>query len=67
MYNLLLIFFVIFSVSQFTLYGILKGSKPDFHVSMQPEKVKLFYASLIDKFHKAYTPDAVKGNLICLL
>lgn len=50
------------SVSQFTLYGILKGNKPDFHVAMQSEKAKLFYASVVDKFCKAYNPDAVKGT-----
>lgn len=27
-------------VSQFTLYGILKGNKPDFHASMDAEKAR---------------------------
>lgn len=27
-------------VSQFTLYGILKGNKPDFHASMEADKAK---------------------------
>lgn len=49
------------AVSQFTLYGFLKGNKPDFHVAMPPEKAKPFYASLVEKFQKAYNPDAVKG------
>ncbi|KAE9445470.1 hypothetical protein C3L33_22631, partial [Rhododendron williamsianum] len=61
-------------VSQFTLYGILKGNKPDFHVAMSPERAKPFYASLVDKFRRSYNPDAVKGKsflflddfLICL-
>ncbi|XP_058195913.1 uncharacterized protein LOC131312158 isoform X4 [Rhododendron vialii] len=48
-------------VSQFTLYGILKGNKPDFHVAMSPERAKPFYASLVDKFRRSYNPDAVKG------
>jgi hypothetical protein len=54
-------------VSQFTLYGVLKGNKPDFHVAMPPQKAKPFYESLVDKFRKAYRPDAIKGTLICLL
>jgi len=28
------------AVSQFTLYGILKGNKPDFHAAMQAEQAK---------------------------
>jgi len=40
----------------------MKGNKPDFHVAMPPEKAKPFYASLIERFQKAYNkPDAVKG------
>nr|XP_016461321.1 PREDICTED: D-tyrosyl-tRNA(Tyr) deacylase 1-like isoform X2 [Nicotiana tabacum] len=50
-------------VSQFTLYGILKGNKPDFHVAMPPEKAKPFYASLVEKFQKAYKQDAVKDGI----
>ncbi|KAF6155964.1 hypothetical protein GIB67_039295 [Kingdonia uniflora] len=48
-------------VSQFTLYGIMKGNKPDFHMAMPPQTAKPFYASLVEKFRKSYTPDAVKG------
>ncbi|KAL0305678.1 UNVERIFIED_CONTAM: D-aminoacyl-tRNA deacylase [Sesamum radiatum] len=47
-------------VSQFTLYGVLKGNKPDFHVAMPPEAAKPFYASLVEKIQKAYREDAVK-------
>ncbi|CAA7042729.1 unnamed protein product [Microthlaspi erraticum] len=50
-------------VSQFTLYGFLKGNKPDFHVAMPPEKAKPFYASLVERFQKAYSPDAVKDGV----
>ncbi|KAE8723016.1 D-tyrosyl-tRNA(Tyr) deacylase 1 [Hibiscus syriacus] len=50
-------------VSQFTLYGFLKGNKPDFHVAMPPQKAKPFYESLIEKFRKAYKPDAVKDGI----
>lgn len=59
------------AVSQFTLYGTLKGNKPDFHVAMAPDKAKPFYASLVDSFRKSYKPDAIKGetfhvNFLCL-
>ncbi|KAK3431280.1 hypothetical protein EUGRSUZ_E02654 [Eucalyptus grandis] len=50
-------------VSQFTLYGILKGNKPDFHVAMPPQKAKPFYESLVERFRKAYSPDAVKDGI----
>ncbi|KAB1668925.1 hypothetical protein ERO13_A10G029300v2 [Gossypium hirsutum] len=50
-------------VSQFTLYGILKGNKPDFHVAMPPQTAKPFYESIVDKFRKAYKPDAVKDGV----
>lgn len=54
-------------MSQFTLYGILKGNKPDFHVAMPPAKAKPFYASLVEKFQKSYKTDSVKGNMSMLL
>ncbi|KAK6124368.1 hypothetical protein DH2020_041861 [Rehmannia glutinosa] len=50
-------------VSQFTLYGVLKGNKPDFHVAMPPIAAKPFYASLVEKFQKAYRMDAVKDGV----
>ncbi|KQK03542.1 hypothetical protein BRADI_2g08490v3 [Brachypodium distachyon] len=51
------------SISQFTLYGILKGNKPDFHVAMPPAKAKPFYTSLVEKFQKSYTNDTVKDGI----
>ncbi|CAH9060264.1 unnamed protein product [Cuscuta europaea] len=50
-------------VSQFTLYGIFKGNKPDFHVAMPPDKAKPFYAAVVEKFRVAYKPDAVKDGI----
>ncbi|KAI9096336.1 hypothetical protein K1719_026055 [Acacia pycnantha] len=50
-------------VSQFTLYGFLKGNKPDFHVAMPPQKAKPFYASLVDRFKNAYNNDAIKDGV----
>lgn len=53
------------AVSQFTLYGFLKGNKPDFHVAMPPQKAEPFYASLVDRFKQSYNPDAIKGFYFC--
>ncbi|RHN73319.1 putative D-aminoacyl-tRNA deacylase [Medicago truncatula] len=50
-------------VSQFTLYGFLKGNKPDFHVAMAPQRAKPFYASLVDRFRNAYNSDALKDGV----
>ncbi|KAL2484077.1 D-Tyr-tRNA(Tyr) deacylase family protein [Forsythia ovata] len=50
-------------VSQFTLYGVLKGNKPDFHVAMPPEKAKHFYSSLVENFRRAYKMDAIKDGV----
>ncbi|XP_024366261.1 uncharacterized protein [Physcomitrium patens] len=50
-------------VSQFTLYGVLKGNKPDFHVAMPPQLAKSFYESLVQRVRKAYKPDAVKDGV----
>ncbi|XP_020097891.1 D-tyrosyl-tRNA(Tyr) deacylase isoform X2 [Ananas comosus] len=55
--------FGVLLVSQFTLYGILKGNKPDFHVAMPPQEAKPFYACLVEKFRKAYTADLVKDGI----
>ncbi|XP_072965986.1 uncharacterized protein [Typha angustifolia] len=55
--------FEVLVVSQFTLYGTLKGNKPDFHVAMPPQKAKPFYSSLIEKFCQAYTANAVKDGI----
>ncbi|KAH9610996.1 hypothetical protein KSS87_013227 [Heliosperma pusillum] len=50
-------------VSQFTLYGILKGNKPDFHVAMPPQSAKPFYESLVEKFRKSYKADMIKDGI----
>lgn len=55
------------TVSQFTLYGFLKGNKPDFHVAMAPQRAKPLYASLVDRFRNAYNSDAIKGMLSMFL
>ncbi|OAE22397.1 hypothetical protein AXG93_2318s1440 [Marchantia polymorpha subsp. ruderalis] len=50
-------------VSQFTLYGQLKGNKLDFHVAMPPERAKPFYESFVARVAKAYEDDRVKDGV----
>ncbi|XP_021766023.1 D-tyrosyl-tRNA(Tyr) deacylase-like [Chenopodium quinoa] len=50
-------------VSQFTLYGTLKGNKPDFHVAMPPQRAKPFYEAVVENFRKSYNPDSIKDGI----
>lgn len=49
-------------VSQFTLYGFLKGNKPDFHVAMKPQPAKEFYEGFVERVRREYRPEMVKGG-----
>lgn len=50
-------------VSQFTLYGqVIKGSKPDFHMSMKSDTSKQMYHDFLERLKKAYTADKIKGK-----
>ncbi|KAF9084511.1 D-tyrosyl-tRNA(Tyr) deacylase [Mortierella sp. AM989] len=53
----------ILCVSQFTLYGqVIKGSKPDFHLSMKSETSRQMYCEFLDRLKKAYKPDRIKDG-----
>ncbi|KAI1316259.1 D-tyrosyl-tRNA(Tyr) deacylase [Mortierella claussenii] len=53
----------ILCVSQFTLYGqVIKGSKPDFHLSMKSETSKAMYHDFLDRLKKAYHADRIKDG-----
>lgn len=52
----------ILCVSQFTLYGTLKGNKPDFHNAMHPDMAKQFYEDFIQMLKKNYKPDLIKDG-----
>jgi D-tyrosyl-tRNA(Tyr) deacylase len=55
--------FVGLVVSQFTLYGqVIKGSKPDFHLSMKSDTSRAMYHDFLDRLRKAYHPDRIKGT-----
>ena len=53
----------ILCVSQFTLYHVVKGNKPDFHLSMQAEKSKAFYERFLERLRSSHQrPDAIKDG-----
>lgn len=47
----------ILCVSQFTLYHVMKGNKPDFHLAMAGEKSKLFYEEFLSEMRKAHSSE----------
>eukprot|EP00831_Metopus_contortus_P052974 TRINITY_DN44503_c0_g1_i1.p1 TRINITY_DN44503_c0_g1~~TRINITY_DN44503_c0_g1_i1.p1 ORF type:complete len:182 (+),score=38.84 TRINITY_DN44503_c0_g1_i1:30-575(+) len=47
-------------VSQFTLYGFLKGNKPDFHKSMDHEKAEELYNKFVSVLRAKYIPEKVQ-------
>ncbi|KAG0056745.1 D-tyrosyl-tRNA(Tyr) deacylase [Gryganskiella cystojenkinii] len=53
----------ILCVSQFTLYGqVLKGSKPDFHLSMKSSQSKDMYHDFLNRLRKAYKPEKIQDG-----
>ena len=52
--------FEILLVSQFTLYYIMKGNKPDFHQAMENDKAKLLFDKLVDCIKKKYDENKIK-------
>jgi D-tyrosyl-tRNA(Tyr) deacylase len=50
----------ILCVSQFTLYAVLKGNKPDFHQSMRADTSKQFFDHFIANLKRSYNEDLVK-------
>lgn len=47
-------------VSQFTLYGILKGNKPDFHASMEADKARQLFDYLVGELRDKYSPERIQ-------
>ncbi|CAG0883704.1 unnamed protein product [Darwinula stevensoni] len=52
----------ILCVSQFTLYGILKGNRLDFHNAMSGEDSQAFYEKFLAELRSQYDPDLVKDG-----
>eukprot|EP00271_Cylindrocystis_brebissonii_P010575 TRINITY_DN26807_c0_g1_i1.p1 TRINITY_DN26807_c0_g1~~TRINITY_DN26807_c0_g1_i1.p1 ORF type:complete len:167 (-),score=19.50 TRINITY_DN26807_c0_g1_i1:296-796(-) len=57
--------FEILFVSQFTLYGQMKGNKPDFHRAMPPQLARPFYDSFLERCRRAYKggPERIKDGI----
>lgn len=49
-------------VSQFTLYAVFKGQKPDFHNAMPPNEAREFYSKFVEMVRGFYLPDKVKDG-----
>ena len=47
-------------VSQFTLYHILKGNKPDFHGAMDGDKAKDLFDKIVQRTREKYDPNKVQ-------
>lgn len=47
-------------VSQFTLYGVLKGNKPDFHLAMNPDDAIKLYDQFVADLRKMYKPERIQ-------
>ncbi|ELP92740.1 hypothetical protein EIN_371520 [Entamoeba invadens IP1] len=47
-------------VSQFTLYAILNGTKPDFHKSMKADKSLAYFNNAVQRFKDLYAPDKIQ-------
>lgn len=46
------------------MYGILKGNKPDFHVSMKSNQSKEFYDAFVKKVIEDYKKEKVQGTVV---
>ncbi|EAS02312.3 D-tyrosyl-tRNA(Tyr) deacylase (macronuclear) [Tetrahymena thermophila SB210] len=49
-------------VSNFTLYGVLKGNKPDFHDSMNADEARDLYNRFMEKMQQHYKKEKVQGG-----
>ncbi|KAJ6111883.1 D-aminoacyl-tRNA deacylase, partial [Penicillium sp. IBT 18751x] len=53
----------ILCISQFTLYGKMKGNKPDFHDAADPDTARNLYDYFYKKMSSSYVPDKVKNGV----
>ena len=54
--------FEVLVVSQFTLYSVLKGNKPDFHNAMASEQAREIYERFLAEMRSRYLPDRVQNG-----
>lgn len=48
------------AVSQFTLYSVMKGNRPDFHAALQAEEARELFDLYVEMLRKNYDPTKVK-------
>uniref|UniRef100_A0A7E4ZW17 D-aminoacyl-tRNA deacylase n=1 Tax=Panagrellus redivivus TaxID=6233 RepID=A0A7E4ZW17_PANRE len=53
----------VLTVSQFTLFGQLKGNKVDYHKAMEPVKAKEFYSQFLTDLTKAHPNGRIKDGI----
>lgn len=51
--------FSLLCISQFTLHATLKGTKPDFHLSMSGDQSKIVYEKLLNQLKQSYKTDKI--------
>lgn len=54
--------FQVLVVSQFTLYCVLKGNKPDFHNAMNGEAARELYELFLTELRNSYSPELIQNG-----
>lgn len=52
--------FSLLVVSQFTLHAVLKGNRPDFHLSMEPTRAREFFDNFVELLRRSYVPERIQ-------
>jgi D-tyrosyl-tRNA(Tyr) deacylase len=52
--------FEVLLISQFTLYAVLNGNKPDFHNAKKADEAKILFDEFVGRVRKAYQPERVQ-------
>lgn len=47
-------------VSQFTLYSVMKGNKPDYHFAMENEKARALFDKIVNRIKQKYDPNKIQ-------
>lgn len=55
--------FEILVVSQFTLYGVMKGNKPDFHKALEPSVSEDLYNKFVNRLKDNYAKDKIQCGI----
>ena len=50
----------VLAVSQFTLYSIMKGNKPDFHAAMQADQARQLFDLYVEMLRKKYLAEKIQ-------